>query len=57
MSYNNLIAFLLAVSFIVALGIAGNGDVANELHQDEEYCSMVAGGHWPPFNPNIHCKE
>ena len=41
-----IMAFLFAV---LALGIAGNGDIEAEETQARVYTEMVCAGHWPDY--------
>jgi hypothetical protein len=59
-----LIGAGIAGAFILAYGLAGNGDIAEEQRQRDTYCEMVdlwakTGGDagWPPYRENLDCEE
>ena len=39
-----------------ALVVLGSMSYSDAQDQQDEYCQMVADGHWPNFKPNIDCK-
>ena len=42
---------------LLALGIAGNGDIETEETQARVYTEMVCAGHWPDYeNRKPTCK-
>jgi hypothetical protein len=46
----------LALGFLIALGIAGNGDLEEAETQARVYTEMVCAGHWPDYeNRNPDC--
>ena len=46
----------LALGFLIALGIAGNGDLEEAETQACVYTEMVCAGHWPDYeNRNPDC--
>lgn len=50
-----IMAFLFAV---LALGIAGNGDIEAEETQARVYTEMVCAGHWPDYeNRKPVCEQ
>lgn len=52
-----LTLILMALLFVLlALGIAGNGDIEVEEDSAEMYIEMVCKGHWPDYeNRNPSC--
>ena len=53
-----LTLILMALLFaLLALGIAGNGDIEAEETQAKVYTEMVCAGHWPDYeNRKPTCK-
>lgn len=53
-----LTAIIMASLFVLlALGIAGNGDIEAEETQARVYNEMVCAGHWPDYeNRKPECK-
>ena len=53
-----LTAIIMASLFLLlALGIAGNGDIEAEETQAKVYNEMVCAGHWPDYeNRKPACK-
>ena len=53
-----LTLIIMASLFVLlALGIAGNGDIEAEETQARVYTEMVCAGHWPDYeNRNPTCK-
>ena len=53
-----LTLIIMASLFVLlALGIAGNGDIETEETQARVYTEMVCAGHWPDYeNRNPTCK-
>ena len=53
-----LTAIIMALLFVLlALGIAGNGDIEAEETQARVYAEMVCAGHWPDYeNRKPVCK-
>ena len=53
-----LTLILMALLFaLLALGIAGNGDIEAEETQAKVYNEMVCAGHWPDYeNRKPACK-
>jgi hypothetical protein len=49
----------MALLFVLlALGIAGNGDIEAEEDSAEMYIDMVCAGHWPDYeNRKPVCKQ
>ena len=39
-----------------ALVVLGSMSYSDAQDQQDEYCQMVADGHWPKFNPDIDCN-
>jgi hypothetical protein len=54
-----LTLILMALLFVLlALGIAGNGDIEAEEDSAEMYIDMVCAGHWPDYeNRKPVCKQ
>ena len=54
-----LYAIIMALLFaVLALGIAGNGDIEAEEDSARMYNEMVCAGHWPDYeNKNPVCKK
>ena len=40
---------LLALTFLIGLGIAGTGDIEAEQDSARMYTEMVCKGHWPDY--------
>ena len=40
---------ILALAFVGALGVAGNGDIEEAEAQAKVYENMVCAGHWPDY--------
>lgn len=38
-----------------ALVVLGGMDYSDAQDQQDEYCQMVADGHWPNYSPAIDC--
>jgi len=54
----------ISCAFILAYGLAGNGDMQEQERQAERYCEMTAlwaetGGDagWPPYRENLTCED
>ena len=44
-----LVKIAIGLLIVIALGIAGNGDIEEAEVQDKVYTDMVCNGHWPDY--------
>lgn len=53
---NQVLLFVLGLSFAVLLGVVGTYDIEEAQAQHALYCEMVSEGSWPSFNESIDCS-